>query len=181
VLNWLAIDALLGRASPERDSWLARIQVAAKQRFERTRASWDAIAIADAQLLAHVLHDTLDTDGVEAQLVALYVGAAEEAQLTERERDSLTSQMSFMQEFGTRLSKGKAPPWRPALPPALPRLARRRDPRTRTSPKKPARPTLYSEGRSARSKRPRRQRRRSHLQRVAACRRGLSTSRDIRH
>ena len=114
-LNWLALSALLERIPADCDSWLARIQVAAKQRFERARAAWDAIAIADGQLLAHVLRGTLTDEGVTAQLVTLYLAAAEEAQLSARERDSLLSQMTFMQTFATRLAKGKAPAWSQAL------------------------------------------------------------------
>ncbi|MCC7549045.1 MAG: CHAT domain-containing protein [Burkholderiales bacterium] len=115
VLNWLAIEALLGRPPEDFETWLARIQVAARQRFERTRAAWDAIAIADNQLLGHVLRGTLADPGVPEQIVALYVTAAEEAQLSARERDSLMSQMVFMERFARRLAKGKPPAWSDAL------------------------------------------------------------------
>jgi len=115
VLNWLAIAALLGEAPPDSSSWLARMQIAARQRFERTRAAWDAIAIADGQLLEHVLGATLEEGAVTDQLVALYLTAAEEAQLNARGRDSLVSQMQFMQDFGRRLAKGRSPAWCDAL------------------------------------------------------------------
>ncbi len=111
ILNWLAIAALLGEAPQDHGSWLARIQAVAKQRFEVTRGSWDAIAITDGQLLEHILRDTLANPGVSAQMVLLYATAAEEAQLSERECDSLMSQMLFMQDFARRLAKGKSPAW----------------------------------------------------------------------
>ncbi len=111
VLNWLALDALLGRTAQDCESWLARCQVAARQRFERKRESWDAIAIADGQLLGHVLRGTLAEPGIVQQLVALYVTAADEAQLSARERDSLTSQMVFLQRFAQRLAQDAPPAW----------------------------------------------------------------------
>jgi len=115
VLNWLAIAALLGDIPPEHENWLARVQVVARQRFERARAPWDAISIADGQLLGHLLRDTLDDPGVADGIVALYLTAAEEAQLSARERDSLMSQMLFMQDFARRLAHGRAPAWTDTL------------------------------------------------------------------
>jgi len=111
VLNWLALDALLGRTPDDWESWLARCQLAARQRFERGRKAWDAIAIADGQLLEHVMRGTPGTAERVQQLVALYVTAADEAQLSARERDSLTSQMVFMQQFAQRLAKDEPPAW----------------------------------------------------------------------
>ncbi len=111
VLNWLALDALLGRAPDDWESWLARVQVAARQRFERRRKAWDAIAIADGQLLGHVMRGTPGTAELVQQLVALYVTAADEAQLSARERDSLISQMVFMQQFAHRLAQDEPPAW----------------------------------------------------------------------
>jgi len=115
VLNWLALSALLERIPAECDTWLARVQVAARQRFERSRSAWDAIAIADGQLLSNVMQGTLTDEGVTGHLVTLYLAAAEEAQLSARERDSLLSQMTFMQTFAARLAKGNVPAWSQAL------------------------------------------------------------------
>ncbi|MCW5620743.1 MAG: CHAT domain-containing protein [Burkholderiales bacterium] len=110
-LNWLTVDILLGRAPADGDAWLARVNVAARQRFERTRSVWDAIAIPDAQLLVHLLHGTLGADGVDAQLASLYVAAVDEAQANDRQRDSITNQLAFIQDTGMRLAKGKSARW----------------------------------------------------------------------
>jgi tetratricopeptide (TPR) repeat protein len=101
VLNWLALDTILGVAQPELDALLARVEGAARERYARSKDFFDAVALAEANLVRALGTGALSGDAprvaTDADPVAsLYLQAIRVAQATERQVDSATTQISTL-------------------------------------------------------------------------------------
>jgi tetratricopeptide (TPR) repeat protein len=106
VLNWLTVDALLGKPPGDAHAWLARARAAAKERFAESRSVWDAAIIPDAALLEQFLADSFDS-AASNELVAQYQAAFQETKATAKERDSVLKQLDFICAMATPPAGGK--------------------------------------------------------------------------
>lgn len=101
-LNWITLDALLGRAQPDAETWLARCEAAAIERYAAGRKLWDAVALPDAEVARRLLRGELTADAVDP-IVARYREVFSSAQATPREQDSVLGQLEFIQTMSERL------------------------------------------------------------------------------
>jgi pimeloyl-ACP methyl ester carboxylesterase/tetratricopeptide (TPR) repeat protein len=105
VLNWLTIEAILGKAPKDAPAWLARARAAAKERFSASRSFWDAVSLPDAVLLERFLDNKLDVTAAD-DIVAQYRAAFMEAQASEKERNSVLNQLDFIDKMSEQLVGG---------------------------------------------------------------------------
>lgn len=105
VINWLTTMAILNEVPDDVQVWLARARAAAKERFSVSRSFWDAVSLPDAALLEHLLGDSLDAAAAD-DIVAQYRAAFMEAQVSEKERNSVLNQLLFIVKMATPRAKG---------------------------------------------------------------------------
>ena len=101
VLNWLALDTVLGMTYPESDTLLARVEGTARERFARSKDYFDAVALAEANLVRALASSALsgEESRVAAEvdrLASLYAQAVRVAQATARQVDSSTTQIATL-------------------------------------------------------------------------------------
>ena len=97
-LNWITLEALLGHKPPDAESWLARSEAAAIERYAASHKLWDAVALPDADVARRLLRGELKADAVDV-IVARYREVFVTAQVTPREQDSVVGQLKFIQEM----------------------------------------------------------------------------------
>ncbi len=101
VLNWLALDTVLGVSLPELDMLLGRIEGAARERYARSKDFFDAVALAEANLVRALGTGALFGDASRVatevdRVASLYMQAIRVAQATARQVDSATTQISTL-------------------------------------------------------------------------------------
>ncbi len=101
VLNWVALEILLGSPLRDLESLLDRIDAAAHERFARSKDFFDAVALAEAQLLRAFGGGTLVGEpsrvAKEVERVAImYEQAIRMTQATTRQVDSATTQIATL-------------------------------------------------------------------------------------
>jgi tetratricopeptide (TPR) repeat protein len=97
-LNWVTLEALLGIKLPDAESWLARCEAVAVERYAASHKLWDAVALPDADVARRLLRGELKADAVEI-IVARYREVFCTAQATPREQDSVLGQLRFIKEM----------------------------------------------------------------------------------
>lgn len=106
-LNWITLEALLGNTLPDAESWLARCEAVAVERYATSHNLWDAVASPDADIVRRLLRGDLKAEAV-AFIVAGYREVFVTAQATPREQDSVVGQLNFIQTMLARLGGDKA-------------------------------------------------------------------------
>ena len=101
VLNWLALDTVLGVSQPELDVLLGRVEGAARERYARSKDFFDAVALAEANLVRALGTGALFGDASRVatevdRVASLYMQAIRVAQATARQVDSATTQISTL-------------------------------------------------------------------------------------
>jgi CHAT domain-containing protein/predicted alpha/beta hydrolase family esterase len=109
VLNWLALDTVLGVSQPELDTLLARVEGAARERYARSKDFFDAVALAEANLVRALGTGALfgEASRVAAEVdrvASLYTQAIRVAQATARQVDSATTQITTLARMLRALS-----------------------------------------------------------------------------
>ncbi|HNL91071.1 MAG TPA: hypothetical protein PKH05_18465, partial [Nitrospira sp.] len=94
ILNWLAIEAVLGNAKVPYESWLSKAAVLAKQRFQDRRSVWDLFTVADIAVVRAYQKGTLPDE--QDSLVETYQRVFLESAATKRQRDSARGQLEFL-------------------------------------------------------------------------------------
>lgn len=94
ILNWLAIEAVLGNATVPYESWLSKAAVLAKQRFQDRRSVWDLFTVADIAVVRAYQKGTLPDE--RDSLVETYQHVFAESGATKREQDSARGQLTFL-------------------------------------------------------------------------------------
>jgi tetratricopeptide (TPR) repeat protein len=118
VVNWLAIQMILGEHVPDDVMWLEKCEVAARQRFEKAPNLWDAVTLVDVALLRHVRQGTVEKN--KEALVSRYREAIAEVGATPKDIDSVLNQLKFVIDTLDKLGKGTdekkpKPAWLQAL------------------------------------------------------------------
>lgn len=94
IMNWLAIGALLGETNLPYESWLAKAEILARQRFQNTRKAWDLFTIADIAVLQAYRKKSLPEE--RSTIVDTYRKVFAESAASRRERDSACGQLEFL-------------------------------------------------------------------------------------
>ena len=94
ILNWLAIEAVLGNVQVPYESWLSKAAVLAKQRFQDRRSVWDLFTVADIAVVRAYQKGTLPDE--HDSLVETYQRVFFESAATKRQRDSARGQLEFL-------------------------------------------------------------------------------------
>ncbi len=63
-LNWITLKTLLGNTLPDGESWLARCEAVAVERYAASRKLWDAVVSPDADFARRLLRGELNADAV---------------------------------------------------------------------------------------------------------------------
>ena len=109
VLNWLALDTVLGVSQPELDTLLARVEGAARERYARSKDFFDAVALAEANLVRALGTGALFGEAARVaaevdRVASLYTQAIRVAQATARQVDSATTQITTLARMLRALS-----------------------------------------------------------------------------
>lgn len=96
-LNWIVLETLLGNTLPDAESWLARCEAAAVERYAASRKLWDAVASPDAEFARSLLRGALKADAVDT-IVTGYREVFVTAQATPREQDSVVGSWSLFRQ-----------------------------------------------------------------------------------
>lgn len=94
-LNWITVEALLGDKPPDAESWLARCEAAAVERYAANRKLWDAVALPDADVARRLMRRELDAQSVDT-IIAGYRDIFTATQATPREKESVLGQIEFI-------------------------------------------------------------------------------------
>ena len=94
ILNAVVIEILLGKKDAGREATLSRCEALAQAHFKDTRSAWDAITIADVALIRAFIGQSLSQE--RDNLVHKYRAAFAESSATQREQDSVLTQMKFI-------------------------------------------------------------------------------------
>ncbi|GAB6191436.1 CHAT domain-containing protein [Desulfocastanea catecholica] len=97
-LNWIILETLLGNTLPDAESWLARCEAVAVERYAASRKLWDAVASPDADIVRRLLRGDLKAEAV-ASIIAGYHEVFVTAQATPREQDSVVGQLKFIKNM----------------------------------------------------------------------------------
>ena len=97
-LNWITLETILGNKLPDAESWLARCEAVAVERYAASRKLWDAVASPDANIVRCLLRGELTADTVDT-IVTGYREVFVTAQATPREQDSVVGQLKFIQKM----------------------------------------------------------------------------------
>jgi tetratricopeptide (TPR) repeat protein len=101
-LNWITLETLLGNKLSDAESWLARCEAVAVERYAASRKLWDAVASPDADIARRLLRGDLKAEAVDT-IVAGYRKVFITVQATLREQDSVIGQLDFIQTMLERL------------------------------------------------------------------------------
>jgi CHAT domain-containing protein len=94
IMNAVVVETLLGKKDSEREVSLSACESLAQRGFNETRSAWDAIAIADVALMLAFLHRSLPQE--QDNLVRTYQSAFKESAASQREQNSVLTQMKFV-------------------------------------------------------------------------------------
>jgi CHAT domain-containing protein/pimeloyl-ACP methyl ester carboxylesterase len=103
IVNWLALEALLGTSKVPYESWLSKAEILARQRFQTTRKAWDLFSVADIEVLRAIRNNTVSEE--RSRLVDTYRKVFAESAATQREQDSARGQLDFMIAMRQKLSR----------------------------------------------------------------------------
>ena len=103
IVNWLAIEALLGNAKVPYESWLSKAEILGRQRFQTRCQAWDLFAIADIAVVRSYLDGSLPDK--RSSLVETYERVFAESAATKRERDSARGQLAFLMSMRGKLTR----------------------------------------------------------------------------
>ena len=111
LLNWIALDTLLGTAPADAEALLTQVQGAAREHFARSRDFFDAVALAEAELVRSLGSGALTGAAAPvatevARLAARYADAIRLTQATARQVDSAATQISTLGRLLRALAAG---------------------------------------------------------------------------
>ncbi len=102
IVNWLAIEAVLGNAKVPYESWLSKAEILGRQGFQTRCQAWDLFAIADITVIRSYLDGSLPEK--RSSLVETYQRVFAESAATKRQRDSARGQLTFMINMRRKLT-----------------------------------------------------------------------------
>jgi hypothetical protein len=111
LLNWIALDTVLGAVPADAEALLTQVQGAARAHFARSRDFFDAVALAEAELVRSLGNGTLSGAAAPvaaevARLVARYADAIRLTHATARQVDSAATQISTLGRLLRALAAG---------------------------------------------------------------------------
>ncbi len=97
ILNAMVIEVLLGKEDAGREAVLSQCEALAQARFKETRSAWDAITMADVNLIRAFIGHLIPQE--RDNLVHTYRAAFAESSATPREQDSALTHIKFIREM----------------------------------------------------------------------------------